>query len=250
VLQPPIWGSTHFRRLLRHAWATVGLFFSPVTTRGSVISKSHNIFVSGNIFRVSVWCTFHVITVYFLQVQKQTLTSIIRSLYVADKNLLQQIYLHYVTQKLHSLYFVKYITHRNMLQIKAVDLNNDYVMLHKYYFYNEPFLIKSVNFKSTSSGLWPRVELWCTNVLEVNASSNFRVKWNYTLKLEAAWTSKTLVSYHNAIRRHNPEDLDLKHHRRESLRALIKVGNILMWDLRFSRRWRFGYGVTTQKNWT
>jgi hypothetical protein len=26
--------STHFSRLLRHAWATVGLFFSPVTTRG------------------------------------------------------------------------------------------------------------------------------------------------------------------------------------------------------------------------
>jgi hypothetical protein len=24
----------HFSRLLRHAWATVGLFFSPVTTRG------------------------------------------------------------------------------------------------------------------------------------------------------------------------------------------------------------------------
>jgi hypothetical protein len=26
--------STHFSHLLRHAWATVGLFFSPVTTRG------------------------------------------------------------------------------------------------------------------------------------------------------------------------------------------------------------------------
>jgi hypothetical protein len=25
--------STHFSRLLQHAWATVGLFFSPVTTR-------------------------------------------------------------------------------------------------------------------------------------------------------------------------------------------------------------------------
>jgi hypothetical protein len=34
VLQPPTWGSTHFSRLLRHAWATVALFFSPVTTRG------------------------------------------------------------------------------------------------------------------------------------------------------------------------------------------------------------------------
>jgi len=33
-----------------------------------------------------------------------------------------------------------------------------------------------------------------------------------------------LVSYHSTIRRHNPKDLDLKYHRRESLktRSLIK----------------------------
>jgi hypothetical protein len=29
--------STHFSRLLRHAWATAGLFFSPVTTREGII---------------------------------------------------------------------------------------------------------------------------------------------------------------------------------------------------------------------
>jgi hypothetical protein len=27
--------NTHFSRLLRHAWATVGVFLSPVTTRGN-----------------------------------------------------------------------------------------------------------------------------------------------------------------------------------------------------------------------
>jgi hypothetical protein len=31
----------------------------------------------------------------------------------------------------------------------------------------------------------------------------------FILKIETAWTSETLISYHNTTWRHNPEDLDL-----------------------------------------
>jgi len=41
------------------------------------------------------------------------------------------------------------------------------------------------------------------------------------LKMEAAWSSETLVSFHSTTRRHNPEDLDLNFHRREDIKFRI-----------------------------
>jgi hypothetical protein len=51
------------------------------------------------------------------------------------------------------------------------------------------------------------------------------------LKMAAAWASETLLTYYNTTRRHNSEDLDLKHHSRDSLKTRMRFISVLGFSL-------------------
>jgi hypothetical protein len=60
--------------------------------------------------------------------------------------------------------------------------------------------------------------------LKVHAATIFRLKWPFFPIFEdgdSSWTCETLVFCHTTTGRHNPEDFDLKHHRRESLKLVF-----------------------------
>jgi hypothetical protein len=48
------------------------------------------------------------------------------------------------------------------------------------------------------------------------------------LKMEAAWISETLVSYHDTVRHYNPEELDVNLHHHENLKIVIDGGRIFL----------------------
>jgi len=52
------------------------------------------------------------------------------------------------------------------------------------------------------------MELWNLGIL-YGVTAQMTWTWIFILKKEVTWSSENLVSYHNIIWRHNPDDLDL-----------------------------------------
>jgi len=50
----------------------------------------------------------------------------------------------------------------------------------------------------------------------------------FSVKLGPTWTSETFVPYYNTRRCHNPENIDLKHHRRESFKTRICMDSLFV----------------------
>jgi hypothetical protein len=72
-------------------------------------------------------------------------------------------------------------------------------------------------------GVYKSITNWINEVLHLVSSPVLRCDALcygriLLLKMEAAWTSETLISHHKTTRRHNPEELDLNLHLRENLK--------------------------------
>jgi len=70
---------------------------------------------------------------------------------------------------------------------------------------------------------WP---IWSLPLLILPAYCHIPTTINFTLKMEPAYPSEKLVSYHNATQYHNLEDHNMNLHHCENLKSSIKHWNI------------------------
>jgi hypothetical protein len=74
------------------------------------------------------------------------------------------------------------------------------------------------------------------NILKVRKNTDLlKICKSLHPEMETAWTSETLTLYHNTARRHNPEDLELKHHRPEGLKTYNRQFSIFTFFVVLSR---------------